>query len=310
MTRLICAATLAGLIVSSSLLAGVEPAGQEKLDPAKGNQPAAQGIKVQQADKAAAGMQPQRKWVAGNGKLVVADEQLRHSQIFQSLHKYELHFMRLVCQPSREQFERIAADSEPAVREVLEKSAPVLGPDLRIVANVGMERVGRDMKELPDIPRQVAAALAKSVRKVLSAKQADQYDLELARRLEESHRTQVQGFVVKMDDLLHLSNQQREALEKLLLEAWGYSSGRSTFLANDIQNYPPMPDPQINQILTEPQRHVWAGVRKGIVRVRAKLEVAVDADFEEVWDEPAAKAASHVIGVDGQKKQSAKKEGP
>ena len=40
---------------------------------------------------------------------------------FQRTQKAELHFMRMVCQPTRQQFEKIAADSAPALKEAAEK---------------------------------------------------------------------------------------------------------------------------------------------------------------------------------------------
>src|SRR5580658_2861119 len=40
---------------------------------------------------------------------------------FKQLHKSELHFMRTICQPTKEQFARIQADTEPALKETIKE---------------------------------------------------------------------------------------------------------------------------------------------------------------------------------------------
>src|SRR5262249_21833841 len=69
---------------------------------------------------------------------------------FRQLHKTELHFMRVVCQPTRQQFDRIAVDSEPAMKATMRKLAQ------------GMQR-GRFIDDF-DPRTPITDAVAKSVR--------------------------------------------------------------------------------------------------------------------------------------------------
>ena len=45
---------------------------------------------------------------------------------FKQLHKSELHFMRIICQPTKEQFAKIEADTEPALKETIKKFVPLI----------------------------------------------------------------------------------------------------------------------------------------------------------------------------------------
>ena len=139
----------------------------------------------------------------------------------------------------------------------------------------------------------VANVVAKSVRKVLSAEQADRYEKELNERWEATKQMVATGFVAKMDELLHLTAEQREKLTKILNAQWKYSATRARLLTLGNQYFPAMPETEIAQILTEPQKRVWAGVgQKGIVNFGISLQNQMQPDIEEVWDEPGQKPAS------------------
>src|SRR5438552_708049 len=48
---------------------------------------------------------------------------MRFKQPFQQLLKSELHFMRVVCQPTKEQFDKINADGDAALQSVIRNVA-------------------------------------------------------------------------------------------------------------------------------------------------------------------------------------------
>ena len=45
---------------------------------------------------------------------------------FRQLYKIELHFMRIVCQPTKKQFEKIALDGEPTLKATIRKFAKIM----------------------------------------------------------------------------------------------------------------------------------------------------------------------------------------
>src|SRR4051794_27639754 len=65
---------------------------------------------------AAVPLNPARAFV--NDAQVQQWEQQYGPQLRQLL-RTELHFMRLVCQPTKQQYEKIAADGEPAIKEAI-----------------------------------------------------------------------------------------------------------------------------------------------------------------------------------------------
>lgn len=226
-----------------------------------------------------------------------------------SMHKAELHFMRTVCQPTREQFDKIAADSEPLLKEAVKK----LGGNNQNGLQNGMviinaAQVGMNGDDQTDAALQVSSAVAKSVRKLLPAELADRYEKELADRVDSSHRVVVRSFVIKMDKLLRLSSEQRDAIQKLLVSKWKYSANRARLLTIGDQYFPVMPDAEINQILNEAQRRVWSSVQKGNISFGVQLEAQAQVDFEEVWDEPAKKLDVSNPKMETKEKSSEKKE--
>lgn len=339
MIRIAIALSLAGCLFGWTALASVEPGLQEKVGvqepPAKEvkqevqkksvKEPLPNGgdkkdgeVKGAVLIKVAPPMVKQAKPVAGVKVAAPAafavpvqwDANFAFQQVLpqvKGIHKAELHFMRMVCQPTREQFEKVAADSEPALRASAEKLAALNQNGMMIV------RAGRGVPEGDDqldLPRQIADAVSKSVRKVLSVEQANRYDKELAERLEASNRVVVRGFVIKMDRLLRLSSEQREAITKLLNSKWKYSASRARMLTlGGDQYFPSMPDSEINQILTEAQKQVWSRVlNKGNISFGVAIEAPVQVDFEEIWDEPAQKTVPPSKGPDGKRGGSEKKE--
>jgi hypothetical protein len=211
---------------------------------------------------------------------------------FKQLHKAEMHFMRLVCQPTRQQFELIAADSEPALKELAQKFGQ-RNQNGFVIINAAL--VGQADDEQNDAHRLVADVVAKSVRKILAAELANRFDEEIAARMESSKQTVVLGYVAKMDKLLHLNAQQREKLIKLLNANWKYSNNRAQILNMGGEYFPVMPDADINPILNESQKRLWTGVQRGNISFGVNLNNEQEEDFQEVWDEPGQKPAPEKV---------------
>jgi hypothetical protein len=229
---------------------------------------------------------------------------------FQRIHKAELHFMRMVCQPTKQQFEKIAAEGEPALKEAVQKYGR-WNPNGGNVVMVQAIRAGQESEADSDQDLLVANVVAKSVHKVLSAELAERYDKELNERWEANKHAVATGFVVKMDKLLHLTAEQREQLTKLLDAKWKYSVTRVRLLTLGDQYFPTMPDTEIDQILTEPQRRVWAGIQhKGTVNFGISLQNQMQPDIEEVWDAPGQKPAPKGASPTNKTKATDKKERP
>ncbi len=342
MSRIAFALSLAGCMVWLTSTAAVEPASQEKVIvqdvPAKAVKQEDQGkaakdkagaekkagepkpvaampaLLLRPAQKAKQGMAAPAIRIAvplqppqANGDFVL--QQVLPQ--FQRVQKAELHFMRMVCQPTKQQFEKIAADGAPALKEAAQKFGRANPNGRNDMMMVQAARAGQESEADSDQELLVANAVAKSVRKVLSAEQAERYEKELSERWEASKQMVATGFVVKMDEILHLTREQREKLTKLLDAQWKYSATRARLLAFGNQYFPAMPEAEIERILTEPQKRVWAGVqRKGIVNFWISLQNQMQPDIEEVWDEPGQKPAPKEPNPANKTKGTDKKERP
>jgi hypothetical protein len=191
---------------------------------------------------------------------------------FQQLYKTELHFMRLVCQPTKQQYQKIAADGEPVLQATINKFAATWR---RPVANEQSE---------PRTP--VVEALVKSVRSTLSPEQAARYQKELDRRTAARKRSTVISFVSKIDHLLVLTAEQRVKLGKILENNWNDSWNHTQWLTMGGRYFPPMPDDKILPILTETQKRVWRETQKGNIYFGFNLGFLQGIEMEEeVWDD-------------------------
>jgi hypothetical protein len=191
------------------------------------------------------------------------------------LYKMELHFMRTVCQPTRQQFERISADGEAVLPQMIK--------DLAAAIRVPQLRPGRPVEEQPEPRTVIAGALAKSVQKTLSTEQAARYQKELDLRAAARKRVTVLSLILKADRILILSPEQRDKLGKILEKDWKDTLYQSQMLMFG-DYFPVMPN--IDPILTETQKSIWAGIPKGTVRFGFNLGLMQNVEVEEEsWDE-------------------------
>jgi hypothetical protein len=202
---------------------------------------------------------------------------------FRQLYRSELHFMRLVTQPTRHQYEAIAADGEAVLKATTRKFAEVM-----------MRGVPSDQSD----PRAALAdAVAKSVRTTLSPDQAARYQTELDQREAARKRAVLLNLVGMADSVLILTAEQRDQLYAILETNWHDSWNQAQWLTISGQYYPPMPDAKILPILTEAQRAVWRGIPKGNVRFGFSLSAVPGVEIgEEKWDDDRPGAAAERAG--------------
>jgi hypothetical protein len=200
----------------------------------------------------------------------------RYGSQVRQLHRMELHFMRLVTEPTRQQYEKIAADTEPTVKAAIAQLVEGLAG-------------GRGVQSDPREP--IAEGIAKSVRANLSSEQAARYQKEIDLRAAAHKRLFVTSLVAMTDRVLVLRPDQREQLAKILAENWNESWNQTQILTYGGQYFPQMPDAKINPILTDAQRPVWRGISKGNIRFGMNFGFVQGTQVEdEVWDDdPPAK---------------------
>ena len=274
MRRFACLLTLVGSMIWLTLIGGVEP-----------SVPAfAQDVKKTV-------VQPKAVRVDQNDVLIQ-----HYGPVFKQLHKRELHFMRIVCQPTKEQFAKIEADTEPALKETIKKIVPLI------------QRPSAD-EEQANPRKAIAQAIAKSVGKVLSPELESRYQKELDQREAANKQVVVLAFVVQADKILALTPDQRVKFGKILNEKWKEASSRKQYLAYNGQYFPVMPE-EINEILTESQRVVWGGVQKTRIHFGFNFGNVLGIGVEdEAWDEaePPAKRERADVDAPGKDKGNAMK---
>ncbi|HEV8063020.1 MAG TPA: hypothetical protein VGP68_24280 [Gemmataceae bacterium] len=210
---------------------------------------------------------------------------------FRQMYNSELHFMRLICQPTKQQYDKIVADNEPELKATIKKLAPRL------------QRMQQGMMDgQPTDPRkQFVEAITKSVQKTFAPEVAARYQKELDLRAAATKRAVVLSFVAQIDKILALTPDQRAKLGKILEQKWKDPSAWRQYLQYDGQYFPAMPDIEINKILTEAQKSVWAGISKGNVNfgfdmgimqgIEIEAEIFLDGDQPLKLEPPADKAA-------------------
>ena len=175
---------------------------------------------------------------------------------FRQLLNTEVHFVRTVCQPTREQYETIKSAGDVSLKGTVKKFA-----GLQRKMNEGI-RAGQQ-PQWPDPRRLIADDLARSVQQTLSAEQAKRYQVELEKRAAARKRVALINLVVKLDKDLVLSAEQRNQLTERLnanwMDVWGQQL--EVFLYGD-QFLPVLPDDQVLPILNERQKEIWKGTPK------------------------------------------------
>ncbi len=195
---------------------------------------------------------------------------------FRQLYKTELRFMRLATQPSKQQYEKIAAEGDPSVKAALREY-------------VKRFTGGNGGKISQANPNQIMTdAITKAVDKHLPPEKAARYQKELIARTAAYKRMAVDNLAAMVDKTLFLSTEQRTKLVDILGNNWDESWHQSQYFTNYGQWFPPMPDAKILPILTESQRVVWKGVTKNDIQfgIGGRFGDGNNLD-EEPWPEDA-----------------------
>ena len=240
----------AAAVISLSTFGFVETSGQYNEAPSKIGRPAPP--KIAQEDP------------------VVQQFEQQFGAQFRQLHRTELHFMRLVCQPTKQQYEKIAADSEAALKATIRTFALNMHKPV----------------DQSDPRAPIAEVLVKSVRTTLAPEQAARYQRELDQRAAARKRAALLSLVAKVDKVLILTAEQRVKLSEILENNWNDAWNHTQLLMLGSQYFPAMPDSKILPILRDIQEDVWRGISKGNIRFGFNLGNVQGIEIEEeVWDD-------------------------
>jgi len=223
--------------------------------------------------------------VNANDPMIKQFEQ-QHGRQFRQLYQTELHFIRMVCQPTKQQYQQISADGETVLKSTLRKFA-VAHQKRR-----GGFRVAGAQSTQPNNPRKlIADGLFRSVKIILSADQATRYQQECDRRDTARKQATVLNLLAHLDKDLVLTLEQRTKLREILDDHWNESWGETQRLTNLNHYFPRLPNSRVLPILNASQKKVWNGVAKhGNVFFGFHMAFVRGVEIEEeVWDdeEPA-----------------------
>ena len=196
---------------------------------------------------------------------------------FRQVLRTELHFMRLVTEPTRQEYEKIADLCDAGVKDAI-RSLLVA----QYTGNVGA---------WSDVRAPIAAVVARSVHATLSAEQAAKYDKELEQRTAARKKAVVENLVAMVDKAVVLNAEQRVKIGEVLANNWTESWNQNQLLVMLGRYFPTLPDAKLMPILTDAQRDIWRTIPKTNARWGFDLSnMPVVPIADEVWDgEPPPK---------------------
>jgi hypothetical protein len=187
---------------------------------------------------------------------------------FRQMYRSELHLMRMACQPSREQFDKISSAGEVDLKEIIKQCAGFWQQRQQAARAVG--------ENWPEVRNLVAAGISKAGRTVLTADQAARYQQELKEREASRRRVVVRMLATAADCKLVLSAEQRAKLTEILDKNW--QPWWSQHLVRGAGILVPLPDDEILPILSESQKAVWRVLQK------ANRWYGLELDWYETFD--------------------------
>jgi hypothetical protein len=196
---------------------------------------------------------------------------------FRQVLRTELHFMRLVTEPTRREYEKIADLCDAGVKDSI-RSLLVA----QYTGNVGA---------WSDVRAPIAAVVARSVHATLSTDQAARYDKELEQRTAARKKAVLDNLVAMVDKAVMLNDGQREKIGEVLANNWTESWNQNQLLVMLGRYFPTLPDPKLMPILTDAQRDIWRTIPKTNARWGFDLSnMPVVPIADEAWDgEPPLK---------------------
>lgn len=183
----------------------------------------------------------------------------RYLPLAEQLLTTELAFVKRVCQPEREQYEEIATATRGRVRPAVREYAVALNRIQRGRARAGDHAV-----------LQPGTVLQKEVAAVLKAKlrpdQVKQYEEECTWRTARRRRAVAMNLVVKLDEELGLTPEQRakliESLTNRYQENW---EQWLQIMQHNPELMPQIPNDCVLTVLNREQRDVWMRLSKSNV---------------------------------------------
>jgi hypothetical protein len=203
------------------------------------------------------------------------------------LYRSELHLLRIACQLTKPEFDRVAKDGEEALKATVKELAKHWNGQIRNGATTDNN------------PRAILAKeLMHAVQKNLSPEQAKIYQNEIDLRAEAQKRTIVNGLVAKLDGILMLNADQRVQIEKILKAHWKDYMHEPRILMAGNRFFPRLPDDEILAVLSEAQKDEWNRLPKGNINYGLNLGMVHGFEEEEVFADEVARPAPAPVQPD------------
>lgn len=204
--------------------------------PTHGDQPAAMAVAVPAAAN------------QNEAMLLQFQEQLR------PVLRGELSFIRLMCDLPEAQRPKVKTAGEAGLKKAAQAMVDQQQPMRRVVA---VNMTTNDPRKI------IREGLAQSLRQTLTPEQMARYEDELAKRSANRKRAAIMSAVARLDDVLFLTAQQREAIIDSISSNWQDDWEQWLMMQRyGHQYFPQIPEQRVAPHLNDKQRAVWHGLQK------------------------------------------------
>ena len=156
----------------------------------------------------------------------------------------EIHFVRKVCRPNKEQLEAIHAAGMAAIGNIAQECARLQQKNVH--------------GQWPDARKQVADALMKKVEEALPAETVARYKQEMAARAEGRKSAALGMMMVSLDRKLMFSPQQFEKARETVDKNWEDKWSRNLQVFGYDDYAPRPPQSVLGPLLNETQQEIWS----------------------------------------------------
>ena len=177
---------------------------------------------------------------------------------YRPLLQSELHFVRVLCQPTPAEYKTIKAAGEVGLNNLVKQCATTQ-------RQMEQGRMGgRQATEFPEPRAAIANAIVASVHRTLPAEKGARYQQELTKRAAARKRALILSIVAQLDKDLVLTPEQREKMIEVLNKHIADTSVKQLeVLFYGPEYLPPLPNQAITPLLTPKQLETWNGVARG-----------------------------------------------
>lgn len=216
----------------------------------------------------------------------------QYGRHFDQIVRTELHFVRIVCQPTREQYEVMENDADLVRAKAIDKFALI---------QQGRNRGNRSNDT--DTRKPIAEGLLASVKKNLSPDQVSAYERELLARKNAYKDITVLVTAANLDQKLVLNSDQRTQVTKVLDDNWNPAWGSMGMLLYGGQYFPDVPDAKLAPILTSTQKKILRTVNQQSqvffgFNIGMNQGVAIP---DEQWDDEPVDGKTTAAGIPSKK---------